>query len=86
MIFWLMIMALIWLLLLGWARIVTGTFNPTEIAMTLVVGGASIAGIAVCVRWRTAIPAMTAMGVSLLFAVLQVAAMAISRTPYIAQR
>ena len=86
MIFWLTIMAFIWLFLLGWARIVTGTFNPIEIAMTLVVGGAAIAGIAVCVHWQTAIPAKTAMSVFLLFAVLQVAAMAISLTPYIAQR
>jgi hypothetical protein len=86
MIFWLTIMAFIWLFLLGWARIVTGTFNPAEVAMTLVVGAASITGIAVCARWRTAIPAKSATGVFLLFAVLQVAAMAISLTPYIAQR
>ena len=86
MIFWLTIMAFIWLFLLGWARIVTGTFNAAELAMTLVVGAASIAGIAVCLRWRTTTPAMTAMGVVVLFAVLQVAAMAISLIPYIAQR
>jgi hypothetical protein len=30
--FWLMLMILIWLFLLGWARIVSGTFSPTEIA------------------------------------------------------
>src|SRR5437867_13355632 len=38
LLFWLTIMILIWLFLLGCARIVTGHFFPTEIAMTLVVG------------------------------------------------
>src|SRR4029079_17330273 len=33
--FWLLIMIAIWLFLLGWARIVTGHFFPTEIAMTI---------------------------------------------------
>jgi hypothetical protein len=86
MIFWLTIMIFIWLFLLGWARVVSGTFNPIEIAMTLVVGAASVAGIVVGLRWRTATRAMPAVGVFLLFATLQVAAMAISLTPYIARR
>src|SRR5258707_1667842 len=38
LIFWLVIMILIWLFLLGWARIVTGHYSPIEIAMTLVIG------------------------------------------------
>src|SRR5438067_4448300 len=33
LIFWLTIMLFIWLFLLGFARIVTGRFSPTEIAM-----------------------------------------------------
>src|SRR5262245_58700583 len=36
--FWLFIMTLIWLFLLGWSRIASGTYSPTEIAMTLCVG------------------------------------------------
>src|SRR3954467_423017 len=36
-VFWLAIMVFIWLFLLGWARIVSGHFFPTEVAMTLVV-------------------------------------------------
>jgi len=35
LIFWLTLMVFIWLFLLGWARIVSGTFSPIEIAMTL---------------------------------------------------
>jgi len=42
--FWFGIMALIWLFLLGVSRIVTGTFTPIEIAMTILMGGACLAG------------------------------------------
>jgi len=49
-VFWLAVMIAIWLYLLGWARIVNGRFLPTEIAMTLVIGAASLVGIAACVR------------------------------------
>src|SRR5215831_15909625 len=48
LVFWLALMIFIWLFLLGWARVVTGTYFPTEIAMTFVVGVASIVGILAC--------------------------------------
>ena len=86
MIFWLMIMIFIWLFLLGLPSPVSGTFNPTEIAMTLAVGIAALVGIAVCFRWRTSVRPSVAARVFLLFTALQVAAMAISLTPYIARR
>src|SRR6266700_7825663 len=50
LIFWLTIMIFIWLFLLGWARIVTGHFFPTEIAMTMVIGAASLVGIGGCLQ------------------------------------
>src|SRR5438094_9030049 len=37
-IFWLPVMIFIWLFLLGWARIVSGLFFPSGLAMTLVIG------------------------------------------------
>src|SRR5262245_59267230 len=43
--FWLLIMSLIWLYLLGIARIVTGTFTPVEAGLTLVIGTASLVGL-----------------------------------------
>ena len=86
MIFWLVIMAFIWLFLLGLPSPVSGTFNPAEIAMTLVVGAASLAGLAVCFRWQTDVRVGVAVSVLVLFGVLQVTAMAISLTPYIARR
>src|SRR5262249_8045927 len=39
--FWLALMAVAWGFLLGWTRIISGTFSPTEIAMTLVTGAAA---------------------------------------------
>ena len=85
-IFWLAIMILIWLFLLGWARIVSGHFSPTEIAMTLVVGCASIVGIVACLRWRTDARPLRASVTFLVFAALQVLAMRLSLIPHIANR
>jgi hypothetical protein len=72
--------------LIGWARIISGTFSPTEIAMTLIVGLASIVGIVTAVRNRTAVRALPATIMVLFVALLQVAAVRISFLPQIAQR
>src|SRR5438477_9867587 len=45
MMFWLAIMVFIWLFLLGWARIVSGRFSPTEVAMTVAIGVAATVGL-----------------------------------------
>jgi hypothetical protein len=55
LLFWVLLMTAIWLYLLGWARIVSGTFSPTEIAMTIIVGAAAITGIANALQMRTVI-------------------------------
>lgn len=84
--FWLVIVVLIWLFLLGLARFVSGHFFPTEVAMTIVIGIASVVGLAACARWRTPtqpLVAAAAVAVSLL---LQLAAFRISLIPYIARR
>jgi hypothetical protein len=85
-IIWLSLMTLIWLFLLGWARIVSGTFSPPEIAMTVVVGISSIIGLIAAVRWQTAVRAPVALGLVVLFAALQLAALRVSFLPYIARR
>jgi hypothetical protein len=84
--FWLTIMVFIWLFLLGWARVVSGHFFPTEIAMTIVIGAASVIGLITCVRWRTATNPTTAVATFVLFAALQLAALRVSLYPYIASR
>jgi len=84
LVFWLIIMIAIWLFLLGWAHIISGHFSPTEIAMTILIGIASFTGIAVSLRWRTSVGAARAVGIAVLFAVLQLAAFRVSMIPFIA--
>ena len=86
LIFWLAIMVLIWLFLLGWAHIVSGHFSPIEIAMTLVIGVACVTGIVFSLRWRTAVSSFAALGSAVLFGTLQLLAFRISLIPYIAGR
>ena len=85
-VFWLLVMGAIWLYLLGWARIVSGTFSPTEIAMTLIVGLASMVGIVKALTVRSGVGAWSATSVVLLVAVLQVTAFRLSLLPAIAHR
>jgi hypothetical protein len=85
-VFWFAIMVLIWLFLLGWARIASGHFSPIEIAMTLVVGIASVTGIVLSLRWRTAVSSFAATGAVVLFGVFQLLAFRISLIPYVATR
>jgi len=84
--FWLLLMVAIWLFLLGWARIVSGSFSPTEIAMTVIVGVASILGILRAVGIRSGVQAWSATAMVLLVTVLQVVAFRISLLPAIAHR
>jgi len=93
LLFWLAIMIAIWLFLLGWARIVTGHFFPTEVAMTIVVGGAAVAGLGAAVaglgasaRWRTRTRPATAAAAIIGMAALQLLAFRLSLLPYIARR
>jgi hypothetical protein len=82
--FWLPIMVLIWLFLLGWSHVISGTFSPVEIAMTIVVGLASAAGLFSClrgIRWS-----WFGAALFVLFAFLQLAAFRISMLPGIAHQ
>ena len=85
-VFWLLMMTAIWLYLLGWAQFLSGTFSPTEIAMTLVVGLASIAGIVKAVGMSSGVRAWSALVTALLVAVFQVAVFRLSFLPQIAHR
>jgi hypothetical protein len=85
-VFWLLVMAAIWLFLLGWARIVSGTFSPTEIAMTVIVGLASTIGIVRAIGVKSGVRAWPATATTLLLALLQIAAFRLSLLPQIAHR
>jgi hypothetical protein len=81
---WLLLMSLIWLFLLGWAHLISGTFPPIEIAMTLVVGASAIIGIFLALRLHTGLPASRASVAFLGMLVLQIVALRISFLPGIA--
>jgi hypothetical protein len=83
-VFWLVLMVMIWLFLLGWARMVTGQFTPAEIAMTIVIGAAATAGVAA--RDRTATPWLVRVELVFVGLALQIAAFWLSQQPGIATR
>lgn len=77
-VFWLGIAILIWLFLLGIARIASGTYTPTEVAMTIVLAAAGTFGLVA--GWRRS-SGNGAAGAALIFALTlgaQVLIMAIS--------
>jgi hypothetical protein len=82
---WLVLMTLIWLFLLGWTNVISGHFTPIEVVMTLVVGVASLAGLAIGFLWRTSFSWSKGLSVGAAFAVLQMAALRISFLPSIAK-
>jgi len=84
--FWFLLMTAIWLFLLGWARIVSGTFSATEIAMTIIVGLASLVGIVRALGMRTGVRPSLAAATVLVLTVLQIAALRVSLLPTIAHR
>jgi hypothetical protein len=81
---WLVLMGLIWLFLLGWAHVISGTFSPVEMAMTLVVGVSSILGLVTGLRMRGHTSAASAAVVCLLTLAVQVLALKVSLLPGIA--
>jgi len=85
-VFWLLLMTAIWLYLLGWAQFLSGRFSPTEIAMTLVVGLATIAGIVKTVGMSSGVRTWSAIVTMLLVAVFQLAVFRLSFLPQIAHR
>lgn len=77
-------MSLIWLSLLGWAHVISGTFSPIEVAMTFVVGASSILGLVTGLRMRGHTSAARAAAVCLLTLAVQVLALKVSFLPGIA--
>jgi hypothetical protein len=82
---WFVLMLLIWLFLLGWAKVISGHFTVIEIVLTMVIGTATIAGSVIALRWRTDLSWLKALSTAIIFVVLQVAALRISFLPSIAK-
>jgi hypothetical protein len=76
---------LIWLYLLGIAEIITGTFSPTERALTIVMGVASVIGLAASLAAPRKGPMWASIVAFLIGAALQAAALRISFGPTIAE-
>jgi hypothetical protein len=85
---WLFLMIAILLYVLGWAQIlfIRGTFTPVEIAMTVLVAIASLAGIIVSLRTRSGAGALRTIAIMSLVTILQVGAIWLSFLPSIAHR
>jgi hypothetical protein len=65
-----LIMLLIWLFLLGIARIVTGHYTPAEIALTILIAAASVSGFFAALRLPRATGRYVSLAITLLFFVL----------------
>jgi hypothetical protein len=83
---WLTLMALIWLYLLGISNLLSGHFAPVEIAMTIIVGAAAIAGIAGFIRFKSSLSPIKAGGIFGLTLAIQLACLRMSFLPAIAHR
>ncbi|HEY2029543.1 MAG TPA: hypothetical protein VGH20_10055 [Myxococcales bacterium] len=81
---WLFLMVNIWLYLLGYPHILSGTFTQTEVAMTLVVGAAAVAGIVEALRVRTSAKASAAAAALTVMTAVQLVALRISFLPGVA--
>jgi hypothetical protein len=84
--FWLAVVVLIWLFLLGVSQVVSGTFTAPEVAMTVIMGAASLIGIVAVARAGVRASVLAAVGAFLVGAILQLGAFRISTMPGIATR
>ena len=84
--FWLLVMVLIWLYLLGIAKVITGTFPPVEIALTVAIGLGSAVGIGAAFRARDSSRWTTRLAVFLVAAAIQVGTTWLSVQPGLANR
>jgi len=83
---WLALMVIIWLYLLGIARIITGHFSAVEIAMTIIVGAACLTGIVVSAGLKSFLSPAKAATAFVVMALLQLACLRVSFLPAIANR
>ena len=81
LVLWLVLMINIWLLLFGLPHFLSGTFTPVEIAMTITVGSAALAGIVAALRIRTDVPWPSAVGTLLVIACVQLLTIWVSLQP-----
>jgi hypothetical protein len=79
-------MTCIWLYLLGISNFLSGHFSALEIAMTVVVGIASLFGIATFIRLKSSLSWMTRLIVFALGMAIEIVCFRVSFLPAIAHR
>lgn len=84
--FWTALMAMIWLYLLGISNLLSGKFSTLEIAMTLIVGVASVMGIFAFVPLRSAIAPLRATMIFIGVTIVQFVCLRVSFLPALAHR
>lgn len=84
LLFWLLLMTVIWLYLLGVSHLISGHFSPVEIAMTITVGVASVFGIASCLRFKSSLSPAIKAAVLVLMGIAQFVCFRLSLLPAIA--
>ncbi|HTK96143.1 MAG TPA: hypothetical protein VL382_10960 [Terriglobales bacterium] len=75
---WFLLMVNIWMFLLGLPHLLSGTFTPIEVVLTITTGVGALIGTVFAARVRTAVPWMKAVGTLVLMAGLQFLALWIS--------
>jgi hypothetical protein len=85
-VFWLLLMAAIWSFLLGWTSFLSGTFSPAEIAMTIIVGAASLAGIIRAAYTKSGVRAGWVTATISVVSILQVAVFRLSMVSQVVRR
>ena len=83
--FWLVLMGVVWSYLLGWTRLISGTFSPTEIAMTVVVAAAAVVGLFAALRDDQSTDVARASALAAAVLLLQLGAFVVSFRPAIAR-
>jgi hypothetical protein len=83
--FWLTIMTLIWLFLLGIAKVISGHFTPVEIALTISIGVCCLGGALSATQGFKNRAIVPASAICASFLVLQTAALWLSMRPQFAR-
>ena len=84
--FWLVLMTVIWLYLLGVSNILSGHFTQLEIAMTVVVGIAAGVGIVAFFRLKSYLSGWALASIFIVLAVVQLVCFRLSFLPALAHR
>jgi hypothetical protein len=83
--FWFVLMTLIWLFLLGIAKVISGHFTPVEIALTISIAICCLAGFRSALHGISARPFARALGILAAFLILQIGALWVSMQPQFAR-